>query len=265
MKQQIGFVYIWFDRKHKRYYVGSHWGHENDGYICSSKWMKRAYQRRPSDFKRRIIQWVGSNKKDLLVEEQRWLDMIKPEELSPRKGIAGQKGIVVRYYNISLKATGWHENMKNREIKPFSEERKKAISEGKKVAFEKRRSETGQSYSDETRESWKGKTRRPQSLESNAKRSKALKLAYAEGRKVAGGKPQSEESNRKRSLTQKGRPGKPHSEETRSKLAYDWLVTSPSGQEHRVRNLKRFCQENGLTNTNIAKPSGSKGWKARKL
>ena len=34
--EKYGFVYIWFDRKHKRYYIGCHWGHEDDGYVCSS-------------------------------------------------------------------------------------------------------------------------------------------------------------------------------------------------------------------------------------
>ena len=25
MSEKYGFVYIWHDRKHKRYYIGSHW------------------------------------------------------------------------------------------------------------------------------------------------------------------------------------------------------------------------------------------------
>lgn len=33
---KYGFVYLWFDRKHKRYYVGCHWGTTEDGYVCSS-------------------------------------------------------------------------------------------------------------------------------------------------------------------------------------------------------------------------------------
>lgn len=82
--EKYGFVYIWYDRKHKRYYVGSHWGTSNDGYICSSTWMKRAYSRRQSDFKRRIIAIVKSSRNDLLNEENRWLSMMKLEELRRR-------------------------------------------------------------------------------------------------------------------------------------------------------------------------------------
>ncbi len=88
MSEKYGFVYIWFDKKHVRFYIGCHWGREDDGYICSSSWMKKAYKYRPNDFKRRIISRVYSNKTDLLEEEYRWLSMIKPEELK------------VRYYNL---------------------------------------------------------------------------------------------------------------------------------------------------------------------
>ena len=55
MAEKYGFVYLQFDRKHKRYYVGCHWGTVDDGYICSSNWMRDTYNRRPQDFKRRIL------------------------------------------------------------------------------------------------------------------------------------------------------------------------------------------------------------------
>lgn len=79
-----GFVYVWYDRKHKRYYVGSHWGREDDGYVCSSSWMKQAYAHRPQDFKRRIVQRVATSRKDLLIAEGRWLSMIKGHEIKTR-------------------------------------------------------------------------------------------------------------------------------------------------------------------------------------
>ena len=87
-----GFIYIWYDKKYKRYYVGRHWGTEDDGYICSSNRMGDAYRRRPKDFRRKIISKIYTSKEDLVIEEQKWLDMIKPEE-------CGQ-----RYYNVSLKS-----------------------------------------------------------------------------------------------------------------------------------------------------------------
>ena len=88
---KCGFVYVWFDRKHKRYYVGSHWGPENDGYICSSDNMKHNYKNRPQDFKRKIVERIYTNRQDLLKAEQHWFDMIKPHEF-------GRK-----YYNVNSK------------------------------------------------------------------------------------------------------------------------------------------------------------------
>lgn len=93
--EKYGFIYIWRDKKHKRYYVGCHWGYEDDGYICSSNWMRDAYRRRPDDFKRRIIKKIYTNKKDMFLEEQRYLDMIKGDELGKR------------YYNLNKTWQHW--------------------------------------------------------------------------------------------------------------------------------------------------------------
>ena len=83
--EKYGFVYIWFDRKHKRYYIGSHWGTEDDGYICSSSWMMQAYKLRPDDFKRRILAKIYEGKKNLLEEEYKWLSLIDDEEILSKK------------------------------------------------------------------------------------------------------------------------------------------------------------------------------------
>src|SRR6185312_12704168 len=85
---KYGFIYLWYDRKHKRYYIGSHWGTEDDGYVCSSKWMNKSYKRRPKDFKRRILKTNIESKKATLEIENRWLSLIKEEELG------------IKYYNI---------------------------------------------------------------------------------------------------------------------------------------------------------------------
>lgn len=85
----VGFVYIWYDRARTKFYIGSHAGSLNDGYVCSSTWMKRAYNKRPQDFRRKILFYSESITRDsLLKEEARWLNMIKKTELK------------TRYYNI---------------------------------------------------------------------------------------------------------------------------------------------------------------------
>lgn len=82
--EKYGFVYLWYDKKHKRYYIGCRWGKEDDGYICSSPWMKQGYKLRPKDFKRRILSRIYTNRKDLLEEEYHWLSKIKTEELGKK-------------------------------------------------------------------------------------------------------------------------------------------------------------------------------------
>lgn len=94
---KYGFVYIWYDRKHKRYYVGCHWGDINDGYICSSPWMLQAYKHRPQDFKRRILKTNIPTRPELYNEELRYLQMIKESEIR------------VRYYNLNIRNNeAWH-------------------------------------------------------------------------------------------------------------------------------------------------------------
>jgi len=76
------------------YYIGSHWGTETDGYVCSSDRMRKAYKRRPQDFKRKILSRVTSSKQDLLDEEYRYLSMMDQSEL-------GKK-----YYNLTNHKNG---------------------------------------------------------------------------------------------------------------------------------------------------------------
>ena len=106
--EKYGFVYIWFDRKHKRYYIGCHWGKEDDGYVCSSPWMKQAYKHRPQDFKRKILKSNIEERSDMFLEEQRYFNMIKPEELR------------IRYYNLNIKNNN-HWSINKQRAKTLSE------------------------------------------------------------------------------------------------------------------------------------------------
>jgi len=150
--ENYGFIYIWRDKKHDRYYVGSHWGTEDDGYVCSSVHMKRAYERRIQDFKRRIIERFKDRSKINEIEH-RWLQMMKPEEL---------KG--VRYYNQRNHRFGnWSINENNLDVKAKisktltgqkqSEETKAKRAVSMKKAWEEGRMKgmTGKTHSDEYR------------------------------------------------------------------------------------------------------------------
>lgn len=130
-----GFVYIWYDRKHKRFYIGCHWGHEDDGYICSSTWMKQGYKHRPLDFKRKILETNILDRKVLLEREYYWLSMINDGQLGKR------------YYNLHKHHFGhWTNNPDKR------------LTIGQKISASPNRCEkisrshTGMKHSDETKE-----------------------------------------------------------------------------------------------------------------
>lgn len=95
MEKRYGFIYLWFDKKHKKYYLGSHLGSKDDGYIGSNKRLICAYKSRPETFKRRILyEDYFENSRHLLSVEQNWLSLIKDEEL------------FIKYYNEKKVAAG---------------------------------------------------------------------------------------------------------------------------------------------------------------
>ncbi len=80
------------------FYLGSHHGREDDGYVCSSAAMMKEYKERPEDFKRRIIGRNYYNNRQLtLMFEWCWLGYIKADEFKRK------------YYNRTRTAAGWPE------------------------------------------------------------------------------------------------------------------------------------------------------------
>jgi hypothetical protein len=169
--EKYGFVYLWYDRKHKRYYVGCHWGTTKDGYICSSTWMKSSYLRRPQDFKRRILK-INLSRTEMYIEEQRYLDMQKPEEKK------------TRYYNLNTKnGDPWHKHpMKNKSVGqkisysktgksvPAPPERGAAISAAKK----------GKALTEEHKEALRGIKKKPHTDEWKEENSKRMKEQWSD-------------------------------------------------------------------------------------
>jgi hypothetical protein len=218
--EKYGFVYLWFDRYRKMYYIGCHWGLENDGYLCSSHRMRDAHRRRPQDFKRRIIDRTD-DREELFELEYKWLKFIKHEE-------KGNK-----YYN--LKNTKWeHWSTNVDKAKTITEKIITPESNAKRSA-----AHMGKILSEETKEKLRqinlGKTI---NVETRAKISESLKIVYSEGkRKTPKGNKVSEETKMKTSNTLKlsysegrrnpvqnfgeknGFSGKKHSDETRAKMS----------------------------------------------
>jgi hypothetical protein len=181
--EKYGFIYLWYDRKHRRYYLGRHWGTEDDGYICSSNTMREAHRRRPQDFVRRIVSRIHSNQNDLISEEQRWLDMIKKEELNNR------------YYNKTQKANmpsmiGHRHSVdtiekmrlahKGKIISEAQKEKLRILFKGKKHSRETKdkmsRSQAGRQHSSLSKEKiGKGNTGKIHTLKQNVAHSATMK------------------------------------------------------------------------------------------
>lgn len=180
-----GFVYVWFDKTRKMYYVGCHWGQDNDGYICSSNRMRDAYRRRPDDFKRRIVSRITTSRQELLEEEYKWIQLIPTDQL-------GRK-----YYNLSKKHFG-HWTTSEEKTKSTREKISQAKSGVKPKMTPEQLTDRGRRISEAKAQKRKEreelglpvrqkptkpmKPRGPQSEESNKKRSEAMKNAWKEGR-----------------------------------------------------------------------------------
>lgn len=175
---KYGFVYVWYDKGRKMFYVGCHWGSTDDRYICSSNRMRDAYYRRPEDFKRRVVVSNIPSRAELFDEEFKWLSLIDDEELA------------TKYYNIRK----WHANhwsslsdarsiakksgdaRRGRKL-PVEADRGAKISAAKQAAKQKRLLETGSS----TTEAQKLVGLKNRELRKGSKLSDAHKKAISEG------------------------------------------------------------------------------------
>jgi NUMOD3 motif len=111
------FLYIWFDKNRKMFYVGMHEGEPTDGYISSSRWFNGEHQYRPNDFRRKILKFFNT-KEEARKEEARFLRFIEEHEF-------GKK-----YYNLKngkpKGSSPWNKGT------PMSIEQRKKLSEIKK-------------------------------------------------------------------------------------------------------------------------------------
>lgn len=211
--QKTGFVYIWYDRKHKMYYIGCHWGTEEDGYICSNNRMREAYRRRPADFKRRILK-KNIERMHLLDEELKWLHMIKDEELR------------IKYYNI--RKTKW-DNFINKPIclkgRKLSEETKQKI----------RIARTKQIITPEHKrklKEWHAKN--PDHNKSLARSEKISKSLT--------GKKLTKEHVEKMKMSKTGvRIGK----------MFEWIIEGPDGKMYIEKGIDCFAKENNICANNL--------------
>lgn len=223
---KTGFIYIWYDKKRKMYYIGCHLGKEDDGYICSSNRMRDAFRRRPNDFKRRILK-RDIPRDQLLNEEHKWLTMIKDEEL-------GKK-----YYNLNKHHHGhWAININTKKsVAQKISDHHNSIEGNKKLSIPKLGN--------------KNPMKRPEVIAKrlNTYMKREDRRPWNKG-KILGPNPE-------HSAKMKGRIspnlGKKLSKESRDRISKQWKILYPCGKEEIITNLKSFCIEHNLPDSNMRK------------
>lgn len=126
MQTYNSFIYIWFNSKEKRFYIGKHFGHISDGYICSSKEMLIHYKKNPNHFKRHILEYVEDvDGNQLLQAELRWLSFIKPNELG--KKYYNQKNSNFGNTRGCKKSYVWNQGLTKKECEEYKEIRKNKL------------------------------------------------------------------------------------------------------------------------------------------
>ena len=196
--EKYGFVYIWRDSYRKMFYIGCHWGSEDDGYICSSNRMRDAYRRRPQDFKRRVITSNILNKQDMFLEEEKWLKLAKKKSK--------------KYYNLifnlnhSPRTIGFkhsEETKQKMRIKHLGKKMSKESCEKMSKSF------TGRIVSEETKQKMSGKIPWNKGKQISTELKEKLRNSHP-------GVKQSAETIAKRIVSRKGYK---HSEETKQKIS----------------------------------------------
>lgn len=89
-----GFVYKWTNKENGKFYIGSHYGKVDDGYIGSGVWFRRSYDLDPTKFERQILLSVIINCRQTILELEELI-------LNETEGV----GDKTKAYNIS-KTTG---------------------------------------------------------------------------------------------------------------------------------------------------------------
>ena len=240
-KEKYGFIYIWRDWKHRRFYIGCHWGTEDDGYICSSNWMRAAYRKRKEDFKRRILRKNILSIKEMFLEEKKWLSMIKKEEMSSYSNKP-------RYYNLTITDGHW---MTNEKIEKDVRKRKSEAVMGEKNPFygKKHKEETKKQISESTKGEksvWFGKKHAYETIE------KLREINTGEGNPMFGKSPTKEHrektsyaligikrSDETKKRMSKAKKGQIPNEETRKKMS---IAAKKRHERNKILKKEMNCE-----------------------
>jgi hypothetical protein len=244
MRDYVGFVYLWYDCKKKRFYLGSHMGSAQSRYVCSSKNMKKAYARRPETFKRRIIHWhTDECRKSLYAVEEKWLALIKEEELGKR------------YYNLHRSGGGF-DGAHTRKLWAQKDHREKHVQSMKKAWTPERKA----AHSEKMRQKWQEAEFRKK-VDGHSERTKAVWADPEKGENM-------------RAAVKKHHDSYVYSDETRSKMSesarkrvtLEWkiqtvarMVAANDGSGGRAHSGKRWYND-GRSSSRFFPGSEPEGW-----
>ncbi len=209
-KHYFGFIYEWTDSTNSKTYIGSHYGTNNDGYVGSGKLFKRAYNKRPDKFTRRILEYIYDDDKEKILEtEQKYLDKINWD------------------YTYNLVSTAHGGSEKGR---VFSKSHKNAMSKTAKGKLKSKLHKKNMSKSRKGQLAWNKGI--PCADETKQKISKTLKENPSMG---MSGKKHSQETKRKISESHKGNKQSEATKQKRSKKLKrkPWSATRRAAQKVR--------------------------------
>jgi len=224
---------------------------EDDGYICSSRWMKSAYGRRPGDFKRRIVERIYTCRHDLIVAEHRWLSMMDKDKLATRLHTVKERKFA-RYYNI-VDGTWdyWHtDEQKRKEIgkkisitKTGKKTGPRDPSIGKTISAAKK----GKPLTEAHKEALRGIKKAPHTDEWKAANSERMKRQWADGTRSRIRGPMSDEHKEKISAGNRGRKLLDSQIEFMKKSSSKtYTITFFDGRTEVIHGLKQYATDAGI-------------------
>jgi len=238
------FIYRWTNNSNGMLYIGVHKGTPDDGYICSSKPMKKDYKENPEHFTREILEY--GHYKDMWAKEYQLLVELNAVKnpMYYNKGNGGKQ-----FYNMGPLSPETRKKIGLGQLgRKLSEEHKQKIRLAKvgykptREAVEKTRlANLGRKASEETKKQMslyrlgkkrKEETKRKISLTRLAKGCNHTPESKEKLRLANLGRKASEETKKKMSLTRLAK-GFKHTPETRQKMSL-----AKTGQKYKPRLKK---------------------------
>ena len=137
MKNKVGIVYQWINIENNKYYIGSHFGYLNDGYISSGKIFQQEYALHKNKMMR-IILYIGEDFRKVEEFYLKYIDVAKDMQSYNMKNSVLWGGVPVNKLSLETRAK-ISEALRKRVRKPMTQEQKQKISQtltGRKLPIE---------------------------------------------------------------------------------------------------------------------------------